>query len=334
MSEYLKKTLFKRVINIVSSKISLKIFFSLLILSFIIWKIDFGQVVQILSLLPINIIIIVIIIYFISLFINTLKWLQLLPRQKIIRLFLLTLIAQYYSLILPGQIAGEAVKAYKLGKGRKDAEKIAASVMIDRLTGIIGLMLVAFFGLLWSKTPFVKELTLWFGLGLVVLILFFYLIRFYMFEEFLGYFLNFIKKTFQKTGFWVDRCFSFIDAWKDYLNKPLLLLKSVSLGIVFQLICVLINFILGKTFGIELGFFEWCWVFGVISLVVFLPVTIGGIGLREGGFILLLGILGVSSEKAFAISLSIFGLQIIGAMAGAIIDFGLYFNSYKQKYRA
>jgi uncharacterized membrane protein YbhN (UPF0104 family) len=78
--------------------------------------------------------------------------------------------------------------------------------------------------------------------------------------------------------------------------------------------------ILAKAIGINISYYDWCWVFGVISIVVLLPVTIGGVGLREGGFVLLLGYFGVQNDKALALSLSIFGLQITGALIGGAID--------------
>lgn len=83
---------------------------------------------------------------------------------------------------------------------------------------------------------------------------------------------------------------------------------------------------------ININFADWCWVFGVISLVVFLPITIGGIGLREGSFVILLGQLSVSSEKALALSLSIFGLQIIGGLTGGIIDFMINFSKSRSRF--
>jgi len=51
------------------------------------------------------------------------------------RLMSASLIAQIYSMILPGQIAGDIAKAYDIGKGRDNPELIVASVLVDKLTG-------------------------------------------------------------------------------------------------------------------------------------------------------------------------------------------------------
>ena len=50
------------------------------------------------------------------------------------------------------------------------------------------------------------------------------------------------------------------------------------------------------------------------------PVSVAGIGLREGAFIGSLGFLGVSGERAIALSFGVFALMAFGAMVGWIVD--------------
>jgi uncharacterized membrane protein YbhN (UPF0104 family) len=118
----------------------------------------------------------------------------------------------------------------------------------------------------------------------------------------------------------VERCVRLLDAWKVYMRSSRTLLGVLFLGTVYQGIGVLIMAILARGVGIELPFCDWCWIFGLISLVVFIPVTVGGIGLREGGLIFLLGDLGLPNEKGLALALSILALQLFGALLGAIVD--------------
>ncbi len=302
----------------------LKLTISFVFLCFFLWKTDLYRILEILLSIPFFSIIFAMSIYFIALFINAFKWRQLMPDYKIKQLFLLTLISQYYSLILPGQMAGEAVKAYKLGKGKQDAERIVASVIIDRITGLIGLMLVAIIGLMCgSNTNPATELMPWLGLILITFSLGLYLFYFNRIEKAVKKILSLITKFFRSAAGIIDRCFDLIDIWKAYLKKPFLLLRSVLLGIIFQVVATIILLIFGKAVGINIAFSDWCWIFGVVSVIVCLPITIGGMGLREGGFVLLLGNLGIPDEKALALSLSIFGLRIFGAAVGGIIDFSM-----------
>jgi hypothetical protein len=56
-------------------------------------------------------------------------------------------------------------------------------------------------------------------------------------------------------------------------------------------------------------------VFGLASL----PITINGIGVREGGFIYFLGLYGVAPESAVAISLGVLAMLICVGMIGGMI---------------
>jgi uncharacterized membrane protein YbhN (UPF0104 family) len=118
----------------------------------------------------------------------------------------------------------------------------------------------------------------------------------------------------------VERCVRLLDAWKGYMRSSRTLLGVLLLGTVYQGIGVLIMAILARGVGIELPFSDWCWIFGLISLAVFIPITVGGIGLREGGLIFLLGNLGLPNEKALALALSLLALQLFGALLGVLVD--------------
>lgn len=61
--------------------------------------------------------------------------------------------------------------------------------------------------------------------------------------------------------------------------------------------------------GIELKMADWLWIFAVVSLAVLLPLSIGGIGIREGAFVGGLGYLNFSGKLALALSLAIFTLR-------------------------
>jgi hypothetical protein len=54
-------------------------------------------------------------------------------------------------------------------------------------------------------------------------------------------------------------------------------------------------------------------------LAVALPVTVSGLGVREGVFVTLLGLQGVPMEWAVGLSLLLLGVNLIYSFAGSII---------------
>ena len=65
---------------------------------------------------------------------------------------------------------------------------------------------------------------------------------------------------------------------------------------------------------------EW-WGYGAFFLVVaiaqVLPISVGGLGLREGALVLLLAPLGVGAAKATALGLLLYGINLVVSLFGA-----------------
>ncbi len=59
--------------------------------------------------------------------------------------------------------------------------------------------------------------------------------------------------------------------------------------------------------------------FPLVAVIMVLPVSISGFGVREGGFVYLLGLKGVPQEVAISLSLAFFGIQAATSLIGGII---------------
>jgi uncharacterized protein (TIRG00374 family) len=230
---------------------------------------------------------------------------------------------------LPGQLLGDGAKAYILSKDKIDTGKIWVSVFFDKVTGIIGLLLVGIFGLILTN----KSLPAWFILNFIISICICFIVLLLMR---IGFFYNLLKRLINNVNlrFNNNKVIEFlsklIDAWFLLSKKNKILLFSIFLGIIYQILGILINMLLAREFGINVSFFDWCWIQAVVSVLLLLPLTIGGIGIREGSLIGFLGWFGVASEKALALSFSIFGLQILLAIAGGILDYKLVVRRRKS----
>jgi len=261
------------------------------------------------------------VIYFLSIFVNTYRWQMLLPSYTMRTLFSLNLIGQYYTMILPGQMAGEAVKAFKLGKGKKDAELIAASVVIDKLTGLLGLLVVGLVGLFFSMK---SQAASFFGVFTVAFLLLIIILA--------GLRLKFADKIVRSLFLKLSICLirfqpifeqfvRLLDAWQKYLNMPFVLFASFILGIISHFLTVLMIYLLAGSMGIALPVPEWCWIYAVVSIVIIIPVTIGGAGLREGSLIFTLAWFNTPKEKALALSFAILGIVILlSVLPGVLLD--------------
>jgi uncharacterized protein (TIRG00374 family) len=307
----------------------LKVLFSGALVGWLVARNDMRQILQILESLSPGILAAVVLLYLGSMIINAVKWRLLLDQRRLRDLFVFILIAQYYSMLFPGQIAGEAVKVYKLGRLGHDTEKIAASVAVDRLTGLMAVVLVALAGIAVSRNPVAEGFALWMCLALAGILSGTYFLYHPRIEKCFKRLALVLLRPVPRANAWVRPVFGFIDAWRVYLKRPGLMLRVVAVGVVLQLVCVVINLVIARQVGIDVSFADWCWIFGIVSMVVFLPVTFGGLGLREGGFVLLLSFFNVPGEKALALSFTVFAIQLLGALVGGLVDFGLSWKGRK-----
>jgi len=246
------------------------------------------------------------------------RWALLIRKVQFLHILDLTMIGQFYSIVFPGQVAGEFVKAYRLGKGNIDAERLAATVLLDRILGLIALLLVASVGLLLSKQRVPDTISFVFAGLTVVLICSLLALRLGAVHKLAISMIARLQHTrLREYALSVRRA---VDAWRGFTEIPLRLAASFFLGVLFQMLGVAMLAILAANLGILLALADWAWIAGVVSLAVLLPVSVGGIGLREGALVGCLGFLGVAPERALALSFGVFALTLVGALTGGMLE--------------
>jgi len=83
-------------------------------------------------------------------------------------------------------------------------------------------------------------------------------------------------------------------------------------------------FVLARALGLEVDVSTIAWVRSAAMVVALVPVTIGGLGLREGAVVYLMAGLGVASVDALSLSLLVFAVTVfaIGLVGGVLEGYG------------
>jgi glycosyltransferase 2 family protein len=300
---------------------AIKVAVSAGLLGWLLGRSDLSQIWTGIARLNLSVLLVALGIYVAAVVLSAAKWRLLLPRYSLWTLAAVGVIGNFYSVVLPGQIVGEIVKAYRLGKGRADAERIAASVMVDKVTGLLALVMLGVAGINVTTMSIPAPIVV----GLTLLLLSCFVLMMSLWLEPIYALARAGCRTVGRVApfSWNARqhLLAFVDSWRTFIGQPLTLTASIALGLVLQLLYVAVIVMLASKIGIELRVADWLWVFAVVSLAVLLPLSLGGIGIREGAFVGVLGFLGVAAELALALSLTIFAFQILVASAGAILDF-------------
>jgi len=290
----------------------LKIFFKIVIsLIFVYWvvvKTDWPEFLFYLKKIEIWQIGLYLIFLVLGMVICSYRW-KILAEFKGIKLslweyFKLYLTGTFINNFMPSFVAGDAYKAYQIAGAEKRYAEATSSVLMDRITGLLGAMILALiFSLINIKTVIGNKWLLLANAG-IVLSFFVDLIIAKLRE--ISWLKNFVFKIMpQKITIFLQELYS-------YNNKTGVISRAVFISILFSLIGIaLLNYILFQGLGVEIGIFDYLSVIFIISIVSALPITMNNIGLKEWAYITFFGFFGISSGAAVAASIISRFLQML-----------------------
>jgi hypothetical protein len=212
-------------------------------------------------------------------------------------------IGMYFNLLLPTSVGGDMVRAWFLNA--KGNRRLAAflTVLVDRATGLLILLLVACLGVIVCPFP-IKPWIVWTVGGMAV-------------GALVGVMLA------PRVVHWTrdfDQVRRVAYHARIYLSMPKLLLSTSVISLGVQAANVMSVWLLGLALGIGNVPLVYYWILvPLVCLITLLPISINGMGIREGSIVLLLAPLGVGADMAFCLSILWFSLLLVVGTCGGLI---------------
>ncbi|MBN2072578.1 MAG: flippase-like domain-containing protein [Actinobacteria bacterium] len=225
------------------------------------------------------------------------------------------LVGIFLNNFLPSSIGGDAYRAYDTSRlENSNWPKSITVILMERGMGVIALIVFAFISLpLGFKLTGFKNLFIIITVILVLLVIFLILI---MNPSSLKIF-NFIFKI-RFMGKLKQKLRDFTDAFSAFKHrKPLYVV--ILLSFVMQLNVILHYYFSALALKIEIDFISFLFMVPIVLVVAMIPVSIGGLGIRENTTIYFLNTLGISGEKAVAFPLLILIMLLLESLIGGII---------------
>jgi len=240
-------------------------------------------------------------LYLSAQFISTVRWKLLLPGEfRIRKLFSLYMIGSFFNTVLPGIIGGDVVKAYYLTKliTHHSSPVIAlASIFMDRYLGFVMLLAICTVAFPFGYSSLQGSQVVWL---LPLIVISFIVASFFVFH----------------LGKRIKMLSEFYDYFHIYRNEKGIIGEALLLSLFVQLFGIIAVYILAIGMGEPLAFLA-CLIFlPLIIVFTMLPISISGIGIREGAFVILFGFTGIRPEVATAISLAWFFSVTAGSLLG------------------
>jgi glycosyltransferase 2 family protein len=221
----------------------------------------------------------------------------------------------FFNTFLPSTIGGDFVRSLDLAKGTQKGHEVVATVIMDRLSGYAGMMIVSLLGVIFG-IRIIGDNRLMIGIGGLTLAL--GVILTLLFNDAVYTRVNAmlgssgagrIRRTLQRIH---EQVYFFRGAKK-------LLLKNLFLSVCIQLIAPVSAYVIIIAMGLKVDLTYLLCILPVVSTITLLPITTGGLGLRDALNVFFLAKVGIAQNAAFAMSLIGFSFQCIIAVVCGII---------------
>jgi len=235
------------------------------------------------------------------------------------RALVINTISGFYNLFLPGGLSGGIVKWYKLSKPSGKRAEVFAAIFFLRFINTIFILSFGLVGFIIDNpvgSRFLFWVSLFFCCGLFTFYICFFSKRFIIFMEAIlnhtqlripSFFRNGLHKVFNSlTGY---RSLSFEEIFKILL-----------VPLINQFFTILFLIAVARAIDLRIPVFALFWIWSMVYIIQLIPVSISGLGLREGALVYLLPFYGVDPARAMLFSLIIFSFSVLGDLIGGILE--------------
>lgn len=255
---------------------------------------------------------------FAGIVVSALRWQRVIEvlglSDHLSRLLSFYLAGQFVGNFLPSTVGGDVLRVSRLSADTGDSATAFASVVLERLSGWLVLPLITFAGfavnpgLLHVDGPAVTLATSLASGTLLLLSVVLFLAA----HPRLG-------GRFADHRSWLRLLGAVHLGLTRLRNRPGAVLSVLAVGLGYQLTVVLAAFLAAKGLGVDVSFTVFLTFFPMVAIAQVLPISIGGIGLREGALVIFLvnSHLGASHTQAVTLGLAFYAMNLVVSLLGA-----------------
>jgi uncharacterized protein (TIRG00374 family) len=294
---------------------ALRIVASVVMLGYLIKHVHVTSVLPDTSRKPMEWLAAAIVVWFAGILLSALRWQRVLvaldisaPLRPLVNHYLASL---FVSNFLPSTVGGDVLRVSRLSSTNGETPRTFASVVLERLTGWVVLPVLTLTA--FAVNPSLRHLGNASRVAFIVAVVTLVLLGGVLFAA--GH--PSIGGRLSSTEGW-RRFTGAIHLGLDRFRKqPALALEVLTTSFAYQLAVMLAAFLAADALGLGVGWTAILAFMPAVAIVQVLPITIGGLGVREGALVLFLRPLGVSTQHAIALGLLVYGINLLVSLLGA-----------------
>jgi uncharacterized protein (TIRG00374 family) len=254
-------------------------------------------------------------------FLMSYKW-SILLKARGIRFSFPELVRGYYigttwGSVLPGTIGGDVIRAYRLSHQGTASTDVVSSVILERALGAVaGLMMAAL--CLIVAAAILQVFPWWITLltllgGFLAIAFTWMLLRKKQVPD------SSSEPSRPRAG-WIKRLTTVYEACLDYRQHPMAMVRFVAWSLVEQCVPVVCVYLTALALGIPASLLSVATFTPLVVTLSKIPVSVDGFGIREGLYVYLLGLVGVTPSEAFTLGLVSHVIGNVSLLPGFLIS--------------
>ena len=273
----------------------LKLFVSLTLLIVLAYKLDWNEVFAYLSQLAWWAIPGVLIFQLLQMFLGTMRWQVLLHDHAInfpfFRLFQTFLSACFLNNVLPSTVGGDFYRIYHIFRQKHGSAKSISPILTERVFGVFALIILASIALAFVELPpalagVLPTVLLSAACALIAGLVF--LATPWIFRPVYGIFARWQHIRI------IGILLNIVNACHSHVNQPIVAIKIALISLLMQTTLVAPFWLLGMGLGTNESFATYLLVIPIVAVIASIPISFGGLGLREASAVALFSAMGMN----------------------------------------
>jgi glycosyltransferase 2 family protein len=292
-----------RILKKILSHPLFKLFVSLAIVTFFLITIDTEKISKTIKSFTLVSIIVIILLSILRNVIGSVRFKLILDERKVSFFVIVKqyFIASFYNNILPTAIGGDAVRMAMLTKYDLKASEAIGLITFERIIGLFAEITLAFVCCNFWNAPKMIKYSIYIIMALMIFAIFIFKPVVERLKQFNG----------NKVYTWL---MSLLDCM--IINRRVTVIALFT-SLLYQGVSVFVTIYIAATIGLNVNVFTFLTILPLIWIFTMIPISFGGVGLREMSFIFLFSKVGYSNEAAMTISLGTYFSLLISGLVGA-----------------
>ena len=206
--------------------------------------------------------------------------------------------------MLPTALGGDLARVFMLTHVGLGARRGIALILIERVSGVVALVMIATWGLVAYDAPVQLQ---WVVLVVATL----------TGSTLVAFFAG--ARRIAQLPRMPDAAREVLCDARAHAEDSRLLFRLLAHSLLLQVASISVSWIVAAALDVDLSFSACLALVPLVWLATLVPLSFGGIGVREAAFAYLLGTVGVSPEASLLVSLGTFASLVFNGVVGAVL---------------